>query len=508
MHDDLRRRPPCPRIPRSTAACSSLIGDTPLVEIRRLGRESRARRCARQGRAHESRRLGEGPHLPGDDRGRRATGPPRARRRGRRADQRQHRHRPRAGRAPPRLPLRPDDAREHEPRAPSAAAGLRRRGRADARGRADGGRDRQGTRDRRGARPAPSCRSSSTTRRIPEVHYDTTAVGDPPRARRAAARRVRRRRRHRRHDQRRRRALARAPPELPRSSRVEPESCATISRGERGPTKIQGIAAGFVPKNYDSSVPHEVRTVSDERAYHTKQELARREGLLVGISAGANVAIALDVARELGPGKNVVTVLCDTGERYFSLDEYFADGSAEVGKVSDLFGDRAALREKARWSSASAGSAALPRWPCARRRRAPRARRRRRGRRDEPAPPDPVSRTGRRRRQARRCAQACSAGAASPDSRSSSCARAFCPTTRATLVRRSTSWSKAPTTSRPSSWPPTPVPLEAAPDRARRGGALARDGACGRSPRERPATAACSRTCPRARQRRTAPRPA
>jgi cysteine synthase len=105
---------------------------------------------------------------------------------------------------------------------------------------------------------------------------------------------------------------------------VEPESCATISRGERGPTKIQGIAAGFVPKNFDPKVPTEVRTVSDERAYRVKRELARREGLLLGISSGANVAIALDVARELGEGKNVVTFLCDTGERYFSLDEYFA----------------------------------------------------------------------------------------------------------------------------------------------------------------------------------------
>jgi cysteine synthase A len=104
---------------------------------------------------------------------------------------------------------------------------------------------------------------------------------------------------------------------------VEPESCATISRGERGPTKIQGIAAGFVPKNFDPKVPTEVRTVSDERAYRVKRELARREGLLLGISSGANVAIALDVAREIGEGKNVVTFLCDTGERYFSLDEYF-----------------------------------------------------------------------------------------------------------------------------------------------------------------------------------------
>ena len=104
---------------------------------------------------------------------------------------------------------------------------------------------------------------------------------------------------------------------------VEPESCATISRGERGPSKIQGIAAGFVPKNYDPRVVHQVRTVTDELAYQTKLDLARREGLLAGISSGANVAVALQVARELGPGKNVVTMLCDTGERYFSLDEYF-----------------------------------------------------------------------------------------------------------------------------------------------------------------------------------------
>jgi len=105
---------------------------------------------------------------------------------------------------------------------------------------------------------------------------------------------------------------------------VEPESCATISRGERGPTKIQGLAAGFVPKNYDALVVSEVRTVRDEDAWRTKVELARMEGLLVGISAGAAVAAALDVARELGTGKNVVTVLPDTGERYFSLAPYFA----------------------------------------------------------------------------------------------------------------------------------------------------------------------------------------
>jgi cysteine synthase A len=109
----------------------------------------------------------------------------------------------------------------------------------------------------------------------------------------------------------------------PRIIAVEPEACATLSRGERGPTKIQGLAAGFVPRNYHPEHVDEVRTVSDRAAYDTKVALARKEGLLVGISAGAAVRVALDVARELGPGTNVVTVLCDTGERYFSLDEYF-----------------------------------------------------------------------------------------------------------------------------------------------------------------------------------------
>jgi cysteine synthase A len=111
----------------------------------------------------------------------------------------------------------------------------------------------------------------------------------------------------------------------PRIVAVEPEGCATISRGERGPTKIQGLAPGFVPKNYHPQVVDDVRTVTDLDAWRTKVELARREGLLVGISAGAAVHVALEVARELGPGKNVVTVLPDSGERYFSLEEYFPE---------------------------------------------------------------------------------------------------------------------------------------------------------------------------------------
>jgi cysteine synthase A len=104
---------------------------------------------------------------------------------------------------------------------------------------------------------------------------------------------------------------------------VEPESSPVLSGGEPGPTKIQGIGAGFVPDNFDPSVADEIRFVSDRDAYEMKRRLARESGLLVGISAGANAFVASQVARELGAGKHVVTVLCDTGERYFSLDEYF-----------------------------------------------------------------------------------------------------------------------------------------------------------------------------------------
>jgi cysteine synthase A len=105
---------------------------------------------------------------------------------------------------------------------------------------------------------------------------------------------------------------------------VEPENSPVLSGGEAGPTKIQGIGAGFVPKNFDRSVVDEIRTVGDRDAYAMKMRLAKEEGLLVGISAGANVVVASQVAKELGAGANVVTFLCDTGERYFSLDEYFA----------------------------------------------------------------------------------------------------------------------------------------------------------------------------------------
>ncbi len=104
---------------------------------------------------------------------------------------------------------------------------------------------------------------------------------------------------------------------------VEPEASPVLTGGKPGPTKIQGLNAGFVPANYERAVVDRVALVADVDAWRMKVRAAREEGLLVGISSGANIHTALELARELGPGKNVVTFLCDTGERYFSLAEYF-----------------------------------------------------------------------------------------------------------------------------------------------------------------------------------------
>jgi cysteine synthase A len=101
---------------------------------------------------------------------------------------------------------------------------------------------------------------------------------------------------------------------------VEPATSPVLSGGAPGPHKIQGIGAGFVPAVLDRSVIDEVVTVADEDALETARLAAQKEGVLAGISAGANIKVAMDVAaRPELAGKRVVTIVCDSGERYVSL---------------------------------------------------------------------------------------------------------------------------------------------------------------------------------------------
>ena len=104
---------------------------------------------------------------------------------------------------------------------------------------------------------------------------------------------------------------------------VEPATSAVLSGRPAGPTKLQGLGAGFIPGILDTRIYDRIVTVDDRTAWEMKTRLAREEGILAGISSGAAVVAALAVAKELGAGKRVFTVLPDTGERYFSLETYF-----------------------------------------------------------------------------------------------------------------------------------------------------------------------------------------
>lgn len=104
---------------------------------------------------------------------------------------------------------------------------------------------------------------------------------------------------------------------------VEPADSPVLSGGNPGPHKIQGIGAGFVPAILNTEIYDEIVTVTNEQAMETSRNLAKEEGLLVGISAGANVYAASQVAARVeNKGKTVVTILCDTGERYLSTPLY------------------------------------------------------------------------------------------------------------------------------------------------------------------------------------------
>ncbi|MBN8047032.1 MULTISPECIES: cysteine synthase A [Paraclostridium] len=100
---------------------------------------------------------------------------------------------------------------------------------------------------------------------------------------------------------------------------VEPESSPLISKGHSGPHKIQGIGANFIPKNLDMSIVDEIVTVKDEDAINTIKLLGEKEGILVGISSGANVYASMEIAKKF-KGKNIVTISPDGIEKYLSMD--------------------------------------------------------------------------------------------------------------------------------------------------------------------------------------------
>ncbi|ARK21840.1 cysteine synthase A [Sporosarcina sp. P26b] len=106
---------------------------------------------------------------------------------------------------------------------------------------------------------------------------------------------------------------------------VEPEDSAVLSGGKPGPHKIQGIGAGFVPKVLDTEIYDEVIKVSNDDAYTFARRAAREEGILGGVSSGAAIAAALQVAKKLGKGKTVVAILPSNGERYLSTPLYQFD---------------------------------------------------------------------------------------------------------------------------------------------------------------------------------------
>src|SRR3989344_8067942 len=104
---------------------------------------------------------------------------------------------------------------------------------------------------------------------------------------------------------------------------VEPAGSPVLSGGKPGPHKIQGIGPGFVPKILNRGIIDEIIKVNDNEAFQMVNRLAKEEGLFVGISAGAAAFAALKVAKTLGGGKMIVTIFPDTGERYFSMEQYF-----------------------------------------------------------------------------------------------------------------------------------------------------------------------------------------
>ncbi|MFZ5979223.1 MAG: cysteine synthase A [Candidatus Zixiibacteriota bacterium] len=104
---------------------------------------------------------------------------------------------------------------------------------------------------------------------------------------------------------------------------VEPEDSPFLTKGQKGPHPIQGIGAGFKPDILNLDVVDEIKTVASQKAIETTRRAVREEGILLGISAGANIAVALELAaKKENAGKLIVTIICDTGERYLTTSCY------------------------------------------------------------------------------------------------------------------------------------------------------------------------------------------
>jgi cysteine synthase A len=103
---------------------------------------------------------------------------------------------------------------------------------------------------------------------------------------------------------------------------VEPSKSAVLSGGSPSPHKIQGIGAGFIPGTYNSDYVNEIITVTDEEAIDTTVEVSAKIGMLVGISTGANIAVARKLAQKYGSNKKILTISPDGGEKYLSVVKY------------------------------------------------------------------------------------------------------------------------------------------------------------------------------------------
>jgi cysteine synthase A len=110
-----------------------------------------------------------------------------------------------------------------------------------------------------------------------------------------------------------------------RTIAIEPGESPVLSGGQPGPHKIEGVGIGYVPPLWDASVVDEVMPIPTNDAKEMARRLAREEALFAGTSSGANVLAAIDIGRRLGPGKRVVTLLCDSGLKYVNTDVYRRD---------------------------------------------------------------------------------------------------------------------------------------------------------------------------------------